>query len=175
MGITIPRPNPSEYPPSHAGYIGMVPDGADLFVLLDQQAAETATLLRGVREERSRFRYAPGKWSVREVLGHVIDAERVFAYRALRFARGDATPLPPFDENAWGAATNADQRPLAEHVKEFEALRAATVAMFRGFDPGWFARAGTASGHRDSVAALLYTIIGHERHHVKILRERYGL
>lgn len=175
MGITIPRPAPSQYPPGHAGYVAAVPDGVDLLALLGQQCAETAALLSGVGEERSHFRYAPGKWSVREVLGHIIDSERVFTYRALRFARGDTTPLPPFDENAWGAATNADQRPLADHVKEFEALRAATVAMFRGFEPEWFARAGTASGHTVSVAALLYVVTGHERHHVKILRERYGL
>lgn len=175
MTVSIPRPTPNQYAPSYGGYVGEVPDGQDLFALLERQAAETVSLLRGVSEERSRFRYASGKWSVREVLGHISDAERVFTYRALRFARGDATPLAPFDENAWGAHTNADDRPLAEHIAEFQALRAATVAMFRGFRPEWFARTGTASGHTVSVAALLYVTIGHERHHVKILRERYGV
>lgn len=175
MAITIPRPAPNLYAPSHGGYVGEVPDGRDLFALLEQQAGETAALLRGVSEERSHFRYAPGKWSIREVIAHINDAERVFGYRALRFARGDATPLPPFDENAWAAASNAEERTLAEHVAEFQALRSATAAMFRGFRPDWFARTGTASGHTVSVGALLYVTIGHERHHVRILRERYGI
>lgn len=175
MAITIPRPTSSEYAPSHGGYVGAVPDNQDLFALLEQQGRETATLLRGVSEEKSRFRYAAGKWSIREVVGHINDAERVFTYRALRFARGDTTPLPPFDEVAWGAATNADQRPLADHVAEFAMIRAASVALFRGFTPEMFARSGTASGHNVSVGALLYITIGHERHHMRILRERYGL
>ena len=175
MTMTIPRPTSSEYAPSHGGYVGAVPDTQDLFALLEQQGRETAALLGAVSEEKSRFRYAPGKWSVREVLGHINDAERVFTYRALRFARGDATSLPPFDEVAWGAATNADQRSLADHVAEFAMIRAASVALFRGFNPGMFARSGTASGHNVSVGALLYITIGHERHHVRILRERYGL
>lgn len=175
MPITIPRPSPNLYAPTHGGYVGEVPDGADLFALLEQQAAETAALLLRVSEERSHFRYAPGKWSIREVMGHINDAERVFGYRALRFARGDATALPPFDENAWAAASNAEDRPLAQHVAEFLALRGATTAMFRGFKPEWFARTGTASGHTVSVGALLYVTVGHEKHHVRILRERYGV
>lgn len=164
-----------EYAPFHGGYIDGVPDDEDLLALLRRQGEETAALLRGVGEEQSRYRYAPGKWSVREVIGHVVDAERVFTYRALRFARADATALPAFDEVAWGASSNADQRPIAEHAAELATVRAASLALFGGFTPAMFARAGSAGGHNVTVGALLYVTIGHERHHVRILRERYGV
>lgn len=170
--FTIPRPASSEYAPYYSGYVGAVPDG-DLLTLLERQGRETVKLLRGVNEKKSQYRYAPGKWTIREVAGHVSDAERVFTYRALRFARGDATPLASFDENAWGAATNADMRPLADHIEELAAIRAATLALFRGLSEEQFARSGIASGHQITVRALAYITAGHERHHVKILRERY--
>jgi hypothetical protein len=172
--VTIPRPASSEYAPSYSGYVSAVPDG-DLLSLLARQGRETVKLLRGINEKKSRYRYAPGKWTIREVAGHVSDAERVFTYRALRFARGDATPLASFDENAWGDATNADARALADHIEELAAVRAATLALFRGFSEDQFARSGTASGHQITVRALAYITAGHERHHVKILRERYGV
>lgn len=105
----------------------------------------------------------------------VPDAERVFSYRALRFARGDATPLPSFDEKAWGASTNANSRSLAALVEEFSAVRTATLALFRGFSEEHFAASGIASGHPVTVRALAYIIAGHERHHMTILRERYGV
>ena len=171
--FTIPRPASTEYAPSYSGYVSAVPDG-NLLSLLEGQGRETAALLRGISEKKSRFRYAPGKWSIREVIGHLCDAERVFTYRALCFARGDATPLPSFDENAWGAATNADARPLAEHIEELAAVRSATLALFQGFTEELFARSGVASGHQITVRALAYIVAGHERHHVRILRERYG-
>jgi hypothetical protein len=172
--LTIPRPASTEYAPSYSDYVTAVPDGS-LLSLLERQSRDTTALLRNVSEKKSLYRYAPGKWSIREVVGHVCDAERVFTYRALRFARGDATPLPSFDENAWGAASNADTRPLAEHIEELAAVRAATLALFRGFTDEQFARSGIASGHQVTVRALAYIVAGHERHHVKVLRERYGL
>ena len=172
--VPIPRPANSEYAPSYAAYVDAVPDG-DLLVLLETQCRETQNMLRGISEQESRHRYAPGKWSIREVIGHVNDAERVFTYRALRFARGDATPLPSFDENAWASASNADERSLEEHAHELAAIRSSTVAMFRGFSGEQFARTGMASGHQISVRALAYIVAGHERHHVRILRERYGI
>lgn len=170
--ISIPRPAPGDYAPFHGAYVQAVPEG-DVLAFLERQGAETATLLRGISEERSRHRYASGKWSIREVVGHMSDAERVFAYRGLSFARGDATPLPGFDENSWGAATNADRRPMADLIAEFSAVRAATVTLFRGFSANEMGRAGTASGHRVSVAAIAYVVAGHEKHHVRILKERY--
>jgi hypothetical protein len=170
----IERPASSEYASSYSRYVSAVPEG-DVLELLEKQGKDTQAMLRGIDEKKSRHRYAPGKWSIREVIGHVNDAERVFTYRALRFARGDATPLPSFDENAWGDASNADDRTLADHAREMAAIRASTLALFRGFTSEHFARTGTASGHQISVRALAYIVAGHERHHVKILRERYGI
>jgi uncharacterized damage-inducible protein DinB len=170
--ITVPRPNSSEYAPFYAGYVAGVPDG-DLIALLEQQANETVALLGAISEEKSHHRYAPGKWTIREVLGHVIDGERVFSYRALTFARGDAGPLPSFDENAWAATSNAGRRTMAQLLAEYRAVRAATVALFRAFGEEEFARSGVASKNPVTVRALAYIVAGHERHHLKILRERY--
>jgi hypothetical protein len=170
----IGRPAPTEHNPYYTRYINLVPEG-DLMAQLERTGRETAKLLRGVSPKKSQFRYAPDKWSVREVLGHLIDAERVFTYRALTFARADATALPAFDENAWAKSSNAGDRPLGDIVNEFEAVRGATVTMFRGFTEEQFTRSGTANNSPISVRALAYIIAGHERHHVKILRERYGL
>ncbi len=132
--MTIPRPAADEHAPYYLRYIALVPDG-DLIAELGRQGRATAAMLRRVPADRAHFRYQPGKWSVLEVIGHVIDAERVFAYRALCFSRADATPLPSFDENAWVPGSEADQRPLEGLVAEFEAVRAATAALFAGMNP----------------------------------------
>jgi hypothetical protein len=172
--LSLERPAPAEYASFHAGYVALVPDG-DVLKLLERQGRQTTRLLRSVGERKSRHRYAPGKWSIREVVGHVIDAERVFTYRALRFARADATPLPGFDENQWGGTSNADSRTLKELTAELASVRAATLAMFRGFTATEFARTGTASGQPMSVRGITFVTAGHERHHVNVLRERYGI
>lgn len=170
--ITVPRPGTGEYAPFYAGYVAGVPDG-DLIALLEQQGRETATLLGAISEEKANYRYAPGKWTIREVLGHIVDGERVFSYRALTFARGDAGPLPSFDENAWASASNAGRRAMKELLDEYRAVRAATVALFRSFSDEEFARSGVASKNPVTVRALAYIVAGHERHHLRILRERY--
>lgn len=170
--ITVPRPASTEYAPFYAGYVAGVPDG-DLVDILRRQADEASALYGGISEEQANHRYAPGKWSIREVLGHVIDGERVFTYRALTFARGDGGPLPSFDENAWAAASNAAQRTMTELLDEYRAVRAATIALFRGFGEQEFARSGVASKNPISVRALAYIVAGHERHHLKVVRERY--
>lgn len=170
--ITIPRPSATEYAPFYAGYVAGVPDG-DLIALLEQQGEETTTLLAGVSDEKADHRYAPGKWTIREVLGHITDGERVFTYRALTFARGDAGPLPSFDENAWAAVSNAGRRTMKDLLTEYRAVRASTVALFRSFGDQEFARSGVASKNPVSVRALAYIVAGHERHHLRILRERY--
>lgn len=169
---TIPRPGPGEYAPSHATYVAAVPDG-DVFALLKKQPGELAQLLKPLGGRGSSLRYAPGKWSIREVVGHLIDAERVFAYRALTFARADRTALPGFDENAWAAASNAHDRTLKGLLEEFQALREATLSLFLHFTPEQHSRMGVASGHAVSVRGLLYVTAGHVQHHVKILRARY--
>lgn len=170
--ITIPRPSNTEYAPFHAGYVASVPEG-DVLAMLKKQNGETLRLLGKIGEKKSRYRYAPGKWTIREVVGHLSDAERVFAYRALTFARGDKTPLPGFDEVAWGNASNADTRTLKALLEEFAAVRETTLAMLKGFTPEQLNRTGTASGHPVSVRGLVYVMAGHERHHVRILKERY--
>jgi hypothetical protein len=172
--INIARPASTEYAPFYAAYVSQVPDG-DLLSHLEQQGRSTVSLLRAIGEQKSQHRYAPGKWTIREVIGHLIDAERVFTYRAMSFARGDATPLPSFDETAWGAASNAGRRSMADLLAELEIIRAATLALFRGFSEEQFARSGTASNNHITVRALAYIVAGHERHHVKVLRERYGV
>jgi hypothetical protein len=168
----IPRPAAGDHPPYHGSYIELVPDG-NVLALLEKQGLSTAVFLRGIGEAKSQHRYAAGKWSIREVVGHLTDAERVFSYRALSFARGDTNPLPGFEETAWAATSNAEQRTLADHIADYSALRLATLTLFRGFSDTELVRAGVASGHRVTVGALAYVIAGHERHHLAILKDRY--
>ena len=167
------RPAADEFAPYYGTYITKVPDG-DVVQTLNGQIAHTLGYLRAIPESKGGHRYAAGKWSVREVVGHLSDAERIFAYRALRFARGDSTPLASFDENAYVANARLDDRPLASLIDEYEAVRAATIAMFDGLFPEEWIRAGEASGKRMSVRALAWVIAGHELHHLDVLRTRYA-
>ena len=166
------RPTAEEHAPFYAAYVARVPEG-DLVEILERQIEETIRPLASLTEGDAGFAYAPGKWTVREVVGHVIDAERVFAYRALRFARGDATPLPGFDEQEWARASNADDRPLADLLAELRTVRAATVALLRPLPPEAWLRRGEANGIRCTVRALATIIAGHELHHRAVLEERY--
>jgi hypothetical protein len=168
----IPRPATTEYGPFYNGYISQVPDG-DLLTILEDQRRNTQQLLGALPEAKALYRYAPGKWSVKEVVGHLTDSERVFGYRALRFARGDAQPLAGFDETAWVPAGGFDRRSLPDLLAELDAVRRATIALFRGLDAAALARKGKANNLEITVRALAYVIAGHERHHVGILRERY--
>ena len=168
----IPRPAAAEYDPYYGRYIDKVPEG-DLLRTLEDQARETQSLLAGLSDAKALHRYAPGKWSIKEVIGHVADTERVYSYRALRFARADATALPGFDENAWVPAGNFDARPLADLAAELDAVRRTTLALFRGLDAAALARRGTANDAAVSVRAIAWIIAGHERHHVALLHERY--
>lgn len=169
---TLVRPADHEYAPHYAGYVARVPDG-DIMTLLARQVEETSAFLAGLTEAQGNHRYAPGKWSIKEVVGHMADAERVFAYRALRFARGDATPLAPFDENAWVPEAGCDQRTLKDLTEEFRAVRHATIPLVRSLTDETAVRTGTASGRTVSVRALIYISLGHELHHLAVLRERY--
>lgn len=167
-------PAPGEYAPFYAGYVARVPAG-DVVTRLQRQIGETAALLRPLDAAKASYRYAPGKWSVIEVLGHLCDAERVFAYRVLRIARGDETPLAGFDENVYVPAGEFERRSITDVLGEFEAVRAATVALLGSLpEPAW-TRWGVASGQRVTVRALAHIIAGHELHHVDVLRTRYGI
>ena len=172
MTAAILRPDASEYAPNYETYVSRVPDG-NLLMILEDQRLETQELLGGIPDGRALHRYAPGKWSIKEVVGHVTDAERVFCYRALRFARADQTPLPGFDEKTYTPAGRFDARALPDLADELDAVRHATIALFRGFDAEALQRRGPANNKQVSVRALAYIIAGHERHHLGILRERY--
>jgi len=172
--MNVGRPEANEVPEHFAGYVGRVTE-SDPVAVLAKQIDVTAALLNGLSETDALKRYAPGKWSVKEVVGHLADTERIMAYRALRIARADETPLPGFDENAYVPPAKFDARPLADLVADFRTVRAATLALFRSFDADAWRRRGTASGKPITVRALGFVIPGHERHHVEILKTRYGL
>jgi hypothetical protein len=174
--MTAPTTVPAadEYAASYADYVARVPPG-DIITQLKRQIGDTAALLRPLDAAGARRRYAPGKWSVIEIVGHLADAERIFSYRALRFARGDQSPLPGFDENTYVPAAECERRALADVLAEFLAVRAATVALFASLpEPAW-TRSGVASGHRMTVRAAAHVIAGHELHHVEVLKTRYGV
>ncbi|MBW3552644.1 MAG: DinB family protein [Gemmatimonadetes bacterium] len=166
------RPAAGDFPEGYSAYVGRVPDG-DVGGTLTTQLDDTAALLSGLSEADALRRYAEGKWSVKEVLGHIADTERVFSYRLLRFSRGDSTALPGFDENEYTPAGRFDDRDLADLLAELRAVRAATVALIHGLPPESLHRRGTASGGSFTVAAIPWIIAGHELHHRQILRERY--
>jgi hypothetical protein len=166
------RPAADEYAPFYHTYVSLVPAG-DLLALLEDQRRETASLLAGLSEEAALHRYEPGKWSVKEVVGHVADTERVMLYRALRAARGDRTPLPGFDENAYVAAAGFDARPLGDLLAELGVVREATLRFLRGLPPQAWTRRVEANGHEVSVRALACIVAGHELHHLRLLRGRY--
>jgi hypothetical protein len=174
MSSTQP-PAVDEYPPAYADYVGRVPAGADVVDVLARQLEETSGRLAGIPEDRGGFRYAPAKWSVKEVVGHLSDVERIMVYRALRFARGDAAPLAGFDENAYVPEAGADARSLASLIGEWMAVRQASLAFFHSLPPGTWVRRGVANAKPVSVRALAYVVAGHEHHHLEVLRTRYRL
>jgi DinB family protein len=166
------KPDSNEYPSYFEKYISLVPDG-EIVVTLNKQIEGTLSLIRGLSEPQGDLRYAPGKWSVREVIGHLIDAERIFGYRAMRFARNDATPLPGFDEDAFVANAGFGARSLADLADEFEYTRKSNVYLFKNLDGDASLRRGLSNNNELSVRAIAYIIAGHELHHAGILRTRY--
>ena len=167
------RPGPDEYAPFYAGYIEKVPEG-DPRAQLARATEETRRLLDAFGDERAGQPYAPGKWSVKDVATHLADTERVMAYRALRIARGDTTPLAGFDQDDYVRAAGANRRPLSDLLAELSAVRVGSFALFTGLDEEAFLRRGTANGNPVSVRALLYIILGHEEHHRALLRPLLG-
>lgn len=166
------RPEKTEYAEFYANYIALVED-ADVVAALEKQIGDVQNLFAGMPAEKENFRYADGKWTVKELLGHLIDGERVFSYRALRISRGDETPLAGFEENEYVAGGNFADSNFADLLEEFSALRRANVLMFKNFSEAMWRRVGTASDAAVSVRALAFMMVGHVRHHTNILRERY--
>lgn len=174
MPFPLTPPPEGEYAPFYAPYVRAA-TGDDLRALLAAQPEQLREMCSGLSEAAALHRYAEGKWSVKEVVGHLADTERVFAYRALRIARGDATALAPFDENLYVTTAAFDRRPLGDLVDDFEAVRRQTLSLLAGLDEQAWLRSGTASGHPVSVRALFFFCEGHVRHHADILIERYGV
>ncbi len=166
------RPGSDEYREMYGGYVDRVPPG-DIVERLRTQLDGTLGLVTALPPAGADYAYAPGKWSVKQVIGHLADAERVMSMRAVCFARGEAAPLPPFEEDAYVANAGFERRTLASLVDELRAVRAATIALFDGLPSEAWTRQGTASGHPITVRALAWVIAGHELHHRAILEERY--
>jgi hypothetical protein len=172
--VTIPKPADTEFASFYAGYIGKVSAAGGPVPLLEAQA-QVFEHLAAQSEVIGDHRYAEGKWSVKELVGHMADTERVFAYRLLRIARADATPLSGFDENAWAAVAPHARRALEDVVAEMSAVRAATMPLIYSLDATTLGQVGTANGKPISVRAVCWIIAGHAQHHLDILRERYGV
>ena len=166
------RPEKSDYAPFYETYISKVPE-TDILTELERQIEQTRVLLSSISEEKSMFQYAPDKWSIRGVVGHLNDGERVFSYRAFTFARGDIVQLASFDENEYAREAEFGQIPLADLSAQFLALRTANLLMFKHLGARAWTRDGIASNNRVTVLALAYIMVGHVRHHTKILQEHY--
>jgi uncharacterized damage-inducible protein DinB len=170
--FAIARPQPGEYAPYYDRYISLVP-GEDILDTLDQQRRQTMMLLCGRDDDDGDFRYAPDKWSAKEVLGHVCDTERIFAYRALRISRADTTPLEGFEQDDYVRNGPFAQRPLADLIEDFIAVRRATLSLLRNLDEAAWMLRGIANKNEVTVRALAYIIAGHELHHRGILEAKY--
>ena len=166
------RPEPAEYAEFYANYVSKVP-GTDVLGVLESQRLQMVQLFAGRSERDGSFRYAPGKWTVKEVLGHITDTERIFTYRALRIARGDQTPLPGFEQDDFVKNGAFSERTLAGLADEFALVRAASIGLFRSFPEAAWARHGVASQKQVTVRALAFITAGHQIHHRLILEERY--
>ncbi len=172
--MDIPRPSRGDHAEYMGAYVDLVPDGP-ILATLASQIEDTAALLAAAGEERGEHRYAPSKWSVKEVVGHLADTELVFLYRALRFARGDATPLPGFEQDDWVPQAGCAEQTLADLVVQLRRVRAASLAVFASFSQAAWSRRGAASGAEVVVSAFPWINAGHELHHRRILRDRYRL
>jgi hypothetical protein len=170
--LVIAKPDNSEYAPYYEKYISMV-QGDDVLRILSAQTDKSLATLRGITEGRSLERYAPNKWSIREVVGHLIDCERIFTYRALRFARNDLQELAGFEQDDYIPYAHFDSRQWSDLLSEFELVRRSTVLMYRGLDSEAWMRRGTANKASVTVRAIAYITAGHELHHMQIIRTRY--
>ncbi len=170
----LTRPERNEYGDWYVDYVARVPEGNVLDVL-EKQSKEMLAFLKTLSEEQAEQPPAPGKWSVKQVIGHLCDGERVFTYRALRFSRGDQTPLPGFEQDDYVRESHANERKLADLAAEYEALRRATIVFFRSLTPEAALRVGTASGATTSVRALAYITAGHEQRHLELMKKQLAV
>ena len=169
----IQKPQPTDYHPYYQPYVQHIPDNTDVLELLQKQQQEVPQVLSRVGESEADFAYAPGKWSIRELVGHMNDTERIMACRALCIARGEQQVLPGFDENEYVTHSNFRERPISSLLEEHALIRANTRFLFLSFSHEALSRRGNANGSPVTVAALAFIIAGHERHHLHIMTERY--
>ena len=168
------RPTEGEYAPGHAGYVALVEE-EDILAAMAEQSSATQKFLAGLDEAKAAHRYAVGKWSVKEVIGHIADAERIIAYRALAVARGEEQPLPGFDENSYMENAGFEAWKLGDLAEQYALVRRANIVFYQNLPPEAWKRRGVANGATISVRGQAYVIVGHERHHLQVLRERYGM
>jgi hypothetical protein len=169
---TIGRPQAGEYAPYYDRYISLV-QGDNILEILDDQRRQFVLLMSGRSEDDGNFRYAPGKWTVKELLGHINDTERIFTYRALRIARGDQTPIEGFEQDDYVRNADFNARSLEDMVEDYIAVRRATLSLLRNLSPEAWTRKGIANNNEVTVRAIAYTLAGHDLHHRRILEERY--
>ena len=170
--MSLSAPLHTEYDAGLSKYLAGAPEG-DVLALLADQAAEVAALFGGLAEAQSAYRYAVGKWSLKDLLQHLTDVERIFTYRCLRIGRGDTTPLPGFDDNAFAESARADSRPVAALVEDFQAARASSLALFRSLPKEAWLRPGSSNGRALTARCIPYFALGHATHHLAVARERY--
>ena len=168
----ISRPEPSEYPESQKLYIDIV-ETNDLLSYFESQTESVASIAPALSEEQLLFRYAPNKWSIKDIFAHIIDCERIYSYRMLCIARGDKTELPGFEENDYAVTAIADARDVNDIINEYKAVRAATTELLKSFDEQMLLRTGVANGSPRSVRSMAYVAAGHEIHHLGVIKERY--
>lgn len=169
----IDKPQPGEYAPYAIQYIRLLPDDGLVLRHLRDNLRATRELILSLPEEAFLFRYAPGKWTIKEILVHISDDERIYSYRALRFARNDRTELPGFEQDHYTRYSGAEERDVRDILRELAAVREATIALFKSFDSEALLRSGVANGAVMSVRAAVYHLAGHELHHVNLIKERY--
>lgn len=169
----IEKPQEGEYAPYTITYIGLLPDDGLVLKHLKDNLKATRDLILSLPEEKLTRRYAEGKWTIKEILVHLIDDERIYAYRALRFARNDKTELPGFEQDDYALESKANERRVKDILKEFATVRRSTISLFNNLDSKALTRAGVASGNVMSVRAAAYHIAGHELRHLNIIKERY--
>ena len=169
----IEKPGAGEYAPYTIRYIGLLPDGGLVLKYLQDNFETTRRLLLSLPPEKLLFRYAEGKWTIKEILMHIVDDERIYAYRALRFARNDKTELPGFEQDDYARYSGANERSIEDILEEFATVRRATISLFQGFDSEALVRSGIANGQVMSVRAAAYHIAGHELRHINVIKERY--
>jgi hypothetical protein len=171
--LQIEKPKEGEYNPYAIMYIKLLPDDGLIIKHLKENFKAAKDFILSIPEDKLQYRYAENKWTIKEILVHIMDDERIYAYRALRIARNDKTELPGFEQDEYVPYSRANERGLKNILKEYASIRKATISLFENFDEAAFLRAGTANGHIVNVRALAYHIAGHELHHMNIIKERY--